>query len=145
MSSLSHPVTPATLCSLPVSFTFSLPPHYSFSSTLCPLLTFPSFSSVPSSSVFGSVCPWAISLSRSLNLILITAIQLNNALLDCRGNVISQNQKELICKFRCGGNKICRFHECKQSQWALFIQVKTICISPFPILFGNTLQYGLMC
>lgn len=54
-----------------------------------------------------------LSLSRSLNLIQITAIQLNNALLARQANAISQNQKELICKFRCRGNKKYRFHKYK--------------------------------
>lgn len=120
---------PATLSSLSVSFTFSLPPHHSFSSTVCPLLTFLPSSSVPFSCVFSSVYPWAI--SHSLNLIQITAIQLSNALLACQANVISQNQKELICKFRCRGNKKIQVH--KWSQWMLFIQVKFICISLFTI------------
>lgn len=99
---------PATLLSFCLLHVFT--PSTSFSSTLCPLLTFPS---VPSSCVIGSVCPSAISLARLLNLIQITAIQLNNALLDCQANVILQNQKELICKFRCGGNKKYRFHKRK--------------------------------
>ncbi len=71
-----------------------------------------------------------LSLSRSLSFIQITALQLNNALLACQANVISRNQKELICKFRCRGNKKIQVSQIQMITINVF-QVKCICIPLF--------------